>query len=235
MCILATMGPADEAANRTTATAGQKRRHSPNDASDPLAIENASPLPGGSTGLDQPDPESVGPMLKARKLDASVGEHEAAIGGDFVYEMAPPSVPRVSPPAVSQDPLHASLSQLFKQFAHFVCVDQLSPRIYFIAQFLQLLVQMGGDQVKPLLRLAPAGLMQNLLRVTVCDEYTAGFLLRYVFLLDIGGNCEGGANLFSGFCACRVYDLDTVLGRRTCMADLSLLRNIQLRKECIDL
>lgn len=124
--------------------------------------------------------DSVGPMLKARKIDTGVGNTDdpnATISsGDFLFDMVAPL--NRTPPLVVQEPLQCTLVQLFRQFGHFLCVDQLSPKIYFISQFLQLLVQLGGDQVKPLLRLAPGAMMQNLLRVTVCDEYTAGFILR---------------------------------------------------------
>lgn len=168
MCILATMD-ATAATADTKSPAGQKRRHSPS-ANNGDGNDNAS----GSPAAGDLDLDTVGPMLKARKLDGDLDP----IGGDFVYDMAPPAATSTAQRPNSLEPLHAALVQLFRQFAHFVQIDQLSPKIYFISQFLTLLVQLGGDRVKPLLRLAPAGLMQNLLRVTVCDDYTAGFLLR---------------------------------------------------------
>lgn len=179
MCILATMDtPADPHSQSL------KRRHSPSgvpvDATtaDDDATTSPSAAIGSSAGAGDMDMDSVGPMLKSRKLDTGNDDPTAALaGGDFLFDLVPTSVSR-TPPLVVQEPLQCTMVQLFWQFGHFLCVDQLSPKMYFIAQFLQLLVQLGGDQVKPLLRLAPATLMQNLLRVTVCDEYTAGFILR---------------------------------------------------------
>lgn len=182
MCILATMDTPADVASSGRASAAQKRRLSPStDTGDDHTTSSCSPS-GGPTG--DLDLDSVGPMLKSRKLDGGSGSGErnvddpsaALSSGDFVFDMAPPA--SRTPPLVVQEPLQCTLVQLFKQFGHFVCVDPLSPKIFFIAQFLTLLVQLGGDQVKPLLRLAPAGLMQNLLRVTVCDEFTVGFILR---------------------------------------------------------
>lgn len=181
MCILATMDKPADPHSQTL-----KRRHSPSggggaadattgddDATASPSAVGASAVAGGDLDMD-----SVGPMLKSRKLDTGNDDPTAALaGGDFLFDLVSANVSR-TPPVVVQEPLQCTMVQLFWQFGHFLCVDQLSPKMYFIAQFLQLLVQLGGDQVKPLLRLAPATLMQNLLRVTVCDEYTAGFILR---------------------------------------------------------
>lgn len=168
MCILATLDATT--ADSTKPSSGQKRRLSPSAIGDTGDISTASPS-GSAADIDH---DTVGPMLKARKLDGDSDSNAA----DFVYDMAPPTTTTSANKFGSLEPLQIALMQLFRQFAHFVQIDQLSPKIYFISQFLTLLVQLGGDRVKPLLRLAPAGLMQNLLRVTVCDDYTAGFLLR---------------------------------------------------------
>lgn len=101
----------------------------------------------------------------------------SAIGGDSL----PPS--SSTPPNVVAEPLRSAVQGLFKSFAQFVAVDDLSPKVYFIHAFLSLLVQCGGggqDRVRPLLKLLPQGLVQNLLKVIVTDESTIGFILRFV-------------------------------------------------------
>lgn len=162
MCILAMLEAQD-------ASPGPKRRT-------PQAELDATgtPLDGTSRSGDVDlDMDSVGPMLKVRKIEPD--EHET-MSSDFVFDMKPPV--SQTPPAVVHGPLHNALLNLFQAFAQFMTVDHLSPKICFISQFLSLLVQLGGDPVKPLLRLMPPNLIQNMLRVIVTDECTTGFILR---------------------------------------------------------
>lgn len=70
------------------------------------------------------------------------------------------------------------LKNLFKMFGQFIILGDLSPKTYFIFQFLSLLVQCGRDRVKPILKFLPPGLIQNLLKVIVTEELTVGFILR---------------------------------------------------------
>lgn len=153
----------------------------------------------------------------------------SAIGGDSL----PPSS---SPPNVVAEPLRSAVQGLFKSFAQFVAVDDLSPKVYFIHAFLSLLVQCGGggqDRVRPLLKLLPQGLVQNLLKVIVTDESTIGFILRFVCTHICGGENSLAKERFLSFH--RIHDLTTTTGRSSAMSDLCLLRNIQLRTDSINL
>lgn len=187
MCILATMETA--AVVEAPTSASLKRRHSPSASGDGNEANEdnstgASPSGPNNTGADI-DLDSVGPMLKVRKIESDADTSTITpTAGDFVFDIKPqlcggPSNAslKASPPIVAE-PLQSVLLQMFRQFDHFLCIEPLSPKIYFITQCMQLLVQMGGVRAKQLVRLAPVGLVQNLLRVIVCDEYTAGFILR---------------------------------------------------------
>uniref|UniRef100_A0A7G3AZX6 Mediator of RNA polymerase II transcription subunit 24 n=1 Tax=Lutzomyia longipalpis TaxID=7200 RepID=A0A7G3AZX6_LUTLO len=144
-----------------------------------------------------------GPPSKARKLNPDL------IAGDSCSsDMPPETVISREPPATVAEPLATCFQNLLKMFATFVTTDEFSPKVHFIFQFLVLLVQCGRDRVKPLLRLLPAGFVQNLLKIIVTDDFTPGLILR-------------------------LYDLQT--SRQGAVADLCLLRNIQLRKESIRL
>lgn len=125
---------------------------------------------------DSEDMDTTGPVLKSRKLNP--GDHDNC-SNDFVFDTSS-SVHREAPVYIN-DPLQTCLHSLFKTFAQFVAVDDLSPKVYFIFQFLSLLVQCGKDRIKPVLKLLPPGLVQNLLKVIVTDEFTAGFILRFVY------------------------------------------------------
>lgn len=160
MCILAMMEAQDS-------SPGPKRRT-------PHAELEASGIDGSArAGEVDLDMDTVGPMLKVRKIETD--EHET-MSSDFVFDMKP-SISQ-TPPTVVHGPLHNALLNLFQAFAQFMSVDHLSPKICFISQFLSLLVQLGGDPIKPLLRLMPPNLIQNMLRVIVTDECTTGFILR---------------------------------------------------------
>lgn len=158
-------------------------------------------------GTDSDDAiDQVAPIIKARKLNI---DHDSS-SGDFVFDTTA-IVTNREPFITIREPLQSSLQNLFKIFAQFMTADDLSPRIYFIFQFLSLLVHVGDkDRLKPLLKLLPNGLVQNLLKIVVTNEITVGFVTR-------------------------INDLSTVAGRQFAMSDLSLLRNIQLRNDGIDL
>lgn len=141
---------------------------------------------------------------------------------------------------VIREPLQTCLQNLFKMFAQFTVADNLTPRIYFIFQFLTLLQQCGKDRVKPALKLLPNGLIQNLLKVMITNDFTYDFILKYVhllvlFLLRRMQRHFINFPLFFIFVICRIYDLSTTSGRHSAMSDLCLLRTIQLRKTSINI
>lgn len=102
-------------------------------------------------------------------------EHSGdSCSNDFMSE----SVINKEPPISIKEPLQTSLQNLFKTFAHFAATDELSPKIYFIFQFISLMVQCGKDRVKSILKLIPNGLVQNLLKVMITDEISVGLISR---------------------------------------------------------
>jgi mediator of RNA polymerase II transcription subunit 24 len=113
------------------------------------------------------------------------------------------------PPNSVREPLQSALQQLLKIFSQYVVTDELTPKIYFIFQFLSLLVQFGGDRIKSVLRL-PSGLIQNVLKIIPIEDLTMGFVVRS-------------------------HDLTMVTGRQNAITDLCLLRNIQIRRDSIKL
>jgi mediator of RNA polymerase II transcription subunit 24 len=113
------------------------------------------------------------------------------------------------PPHNVREPLQSALQQLLKVFSQYVVTDELTPKIYFIFQFLSLLVQFGGDRIKSVLRL-PGGLIQSVLKIIPIEDLTMGFVVRS-------------------------HDLTMVTGRQNAITDLCLLRNIQIRRDSIKL
>lgn len=124
-----------------------------------------------SHASENDDIENLAPLLKTRKLNP---EHGGDItSGEYVFE----SVVSRDPPLMRES-IQTSLQNIFKIFGQFLQADDLSPKIYFIFQFLSVLVQCGKERIKPVLKLLPNGLVQNLLKIIETDEFTYGFLLK---------------------------------------------------------
>ncbi|XP_017843527.2 mediator of RNA polymerase II transcription subunit 24 [Drosophila busckii] len=115
-----------------------------------------------------------------------------------------------SPPLSLKEPLQSSMKHIFRVFLQFVRGDELSPKSVFVYQFISLLVECGGERVAPVLRLLPANLMQQLLKVLATDDIRVGLISR-------------------------LYDLRLQNGRQTAVADLCLWRNMQLARHSIHL
>lgn len=141
----------------TTATNPSRKRSHPSDS-------------------DDMDPVTA-PLLKARKLNPDVTGGDSS-SNDFITETITNA--RSESPITVREPLQSCLQNLFKIFAQFLKCDELSPKINFIFEFLLLLVQCGKEKIKPVLKLLPNGLVQNLLKIITTDEYTVGFILRLV-------------------------------------------------------
>lgn len=152
------------------------------------------------------DESSLGNAAKLRKLTNPESSDNSS-SSDFAMETHQSSK---EPPSIIKEPLQSTIQGIFKLFAQFVTTDELSPRVYFIFQFISLLVECGKDRVKPVLKLLPNNLIQNLLKVMVTDEITVGLI-------------------------CRIYDLRINTGRQSAVSDLCLWRNINLRKLSIQL
>ncbi len=145
-----------------------------------LDASSTTPSRKRSHPSDSEDMDSVtAPLLKSRKLNPDVTGADSS-SNDFITE-AIASGGRSESPSV-REPLQSCLQNLFKIFAQFLKCDELSPKINFIFEFLLLLVQCGKEKIKPVLKLLPNGLVQNLLKIITTDEFTVGFILRFVFV-----------------------------------------------------
>ncbi|XP_073842226.1 mediator complex subunit 24 [Musca autumnalis] len=113
-------------------------------------------------------------------------------------------------PTQLREPLQSSIQYIFKIFQHFVASDELSPKIYFVYQFITLLVECGKDRIRPILKLMPANLIHNLLKVMLTEDINVGLITR-------------------------LYDLRLNTGRQAAVSDLCLWRNIKLKQQSIQL
>lgn len=119
---------------------------------------------------DSDDTDAICSITKMRKLEHSTDSTST----DFMNES------NRDPPFVLREPMQSCLQNLFKTFAFIANSDDLTPKLYFIYEFLSLLVQCGKDRIKPILKLIPSGLIQSLLKVMSTDEITVGLVLRFV-------------------------------------------------------
>ncbi|XP_055534886.1 mediator of RNA polymerase II transcription subunit 24 isoform X2 [Wyeomyia smithii] len=148
--------------------------------------------------------DALCPTPKLRKMGSESCDSSSS---DFMLENA---LAVRDGPSNLKEPLQTCLQALFKTFAQYIVSDELSPKIFFMFQFLSLLVEVGKDRIKPVLKLIPNGLIQNMLKINATDDMTVGFILR-------------------------LYDLNTASGRQFAMSDLCLFRNIDMRKDSIKL
>lgn len=142
-----------------------------------LDTTSASPTGKRSHPSDSEDMDPVtAPLLKRQKLNPDVTGGDSS-SNDFITETITSA--RSESPITVREPLQSCLQNLFKIFAQFLKCDELSPKINFIFEFLLLLVQCGKEKIKPVLKLLPNGLVQNMLKIITTDEFTVGFILRF--------------------------------------------------------
>lgn len=83
-------------------------------------------------------------------------------------------------PAQLKESLQSAMQYIFKVFQQFVTTDELSPKIYFVYQFITLLVECGKERVRPVLKLLPPNLINNLIKVLLTDDINVGLIARFV-------------------------------------------------------
>lgn len=81
-------------------------------------------------------------------------------------------------PTQLKEPLQSVMQYIFKVFQQFVSTDELSPKIYFVYQFITLLVECGKERVRPVLKLLPPNLINNLIKVMLTDDINVGLIAR---------------------------------------------------------
>ncbi|XP_055602238.1 mediator of RNA polymerase II transcription subunit 24 [Uranotaenia lowii] len=150
------------------------------------------------------DMDALCPTPKMRKMGSDSCDSSSS---EFMLEQA---LAYRDAPSTLKEPLQSCLQALFKTFSQYIVSDELSPKMFFIFQFISLLVEVGRERIKPVLKLIPNGLVQSMMKIIASDDMTVGFLLK-------------------------LYDLNTASGRQFAMSDLCLFRNIQMRKDSITL
>lgn len=93
-------------------------------------------------------------------------------------------------PTQLREPLQSSIQYIFRVFQQFVTTDELSPKIYFVYQFITLLVECGKDRIRPVLKLLPPNLINNLLKVMLTEDVNVGLISRYVVYEFYEEYCE---------------------------------------------
>lgn len=106
-----------------------------------------------------------------------------------------------------REPLNGTIKEMFRRFSQYVVSDEYSPRVNFIFEFVTMLIESGQDAV---LRLIPAGFVQNLLKIVPLSYITPGLILQ-------------------------LYDT-MVGGRQSALSDLCVLRrNVLINSESLRL
>nr|XP_014095277.1 mediator of RNA polymerase II transcription subunit 24 isoform X1 [Bactrocera oleae] len=162
---------------------------------------------------------------KLRKLNQEAGSDNSC-SNDFLSDTHPllsaagvvsnvdnagPTVSRDAARSANlKEPLQSSVQHIFKVLQKFVTSDELTPKVYFTYRFISLLVECGGERIRPVLKLLPTQLVQNLLKIMVTEDISVGLI-------------------------CRLNDLRTPTGRQSAVSDLSVWRNIRLKENSLKL
>ncbi|XP_026849415.1 mediator of RNA polymerase II transcription subunit 24 [Drosophila persimilis] len=179
-----------------------------------VACSSFSGLKKRSRSNDEEDQATN--VAKVRKVIGDGSENS----NDFTDNAGGLAGPRLASPSSStelratpqtlKEPLQSSIQHIFSVFLQFVSGDELSPKAVFVYQFISLLVECGGERVAPVLRLLPANLVQQLLKVLPTEDIRVGLISR-------------------------LYDLHVQGGRQAAVADLCLWRNMQMARHSIHL
>lgn len=130
---------------------------------------------------------------KLRKLNQEAGSDNSC-SNDFLSDTHPllsaagvvsnvdnagPTVSRDAARSANlKEPLQSSVQHIFKVLQKFVTSDELTPKVYFTYRFISLLVECGGERIRPVLKLLPTQLVQNLLKIMVTEDISVGLICR---------------------------------------------------------
>ncbi|XP_012540524.1 mediator of RNA polymerase II transcription subunit 24 [Monomorium pharaonis] len=171
-----------------------------------LEYNNSNPYRGNNRkrvrrDLDADDLDALGVSNKLLRL-SETGESIPMFGSQS--PQAQGSTNGQKSVVVLRDPLMTALSNLFTIFSFLAGRDgEVSQQTHFILQFLRLMVQCGKDRTRIVLQGMPQTLVPCLLKA-LPELFTTDILLR-------------------------LYDIQTVIGRRATARDLCMLRNINLK------
>ncbi|ETN64864.1 thyroid hormone receptor-associated protein complex 100 kDa component [Anopheles darlingi] len=137
--------------------------------------------PGGPADAEDLDTLCSNAKLRKIELDGmGVGCASDTVTAEFSLDSALDGNGWEVTTVSLKEPLQGCLQTLFRTFTQYITTNELSPKVYFVFQFLSLLVEIGRDRIMCVLKLIPNGLIQNLLKINATDEVTVGLILRYV-------------------------------------------------------
>ncbi|KAK0084500.1 hypothetical protein PV325_006922 [Microctonus aethiopoides] len=172
-----------------------------------LENNNSTPQRGNNRKRKRKDVESeemealCGPANKLLRLNET-GDSNQIFGSNSPQTQGPTNHGHKS--IVLRDPLLTALNGLFKTFNYLAGRDgEVSQQTHFIFQFLRLMVLCGKDRTRIVLQGMPQTLVPCLLKA-LPELFTTDLLLR-------------------------LYDIQTVPGRKATARDLCMLRNINLK------
>ncbi|XP_029677295.1 mediator of RNA polymerase II transcription subunit 24-like [Formica exsecta] len=171
-----------------------------------LEYINSNPYRGNNRkrvrcDLDMDDLDALGMSNKLLRLNET-GESVPMFGSQSPQAQSSNNGQKSM--VVLKDPLMTALNNLFTIFGFLAGRDgEISQQTHFIFQFLQLTVQCGKDRTRIVLQGMPQTLVPCLLKA-LPELFTTDILLR-------------------------LYDIQTVIGRKATARDLCMLRNINLK------
>ncbi|XP_070165168.1 mediator of RNA polymerase II transcription subunit 24-like isoform X1 [Polyergus mexicanus] len=171
-----------------------------------LEYINSNPYRGNNRkrihcDLDMDDLDALGMSNKLLRLNET-GESVPMLGSQSPQAQSSNNGQKSM--IVLKDPLMTALNNLFTIFGFLAGRDgEISQQTHFIFQFLQLTVQCGKDRTRIVLQGMPQTLVPCLLKA-LPELFTTNILLR-------------------------LYDIQTVIGRKATARDLCMLRNINLK------
>ena len=155
----------------------QKKRTRSNDEHD-LTPNNAKLRKVTTDGSDNSCSSDFG-------SNHSADTHNILLGNSVSNSSGNNSVSVREPSTNLKEPLQASIQYMFRVFQQFVTTDELSPKTYFVYQFLSLLIECGRERIRPVLALIPTNLVQNLLKVMITNDISVGLITRFAYLKHI--------------------------------------------------
>ncbi|KYM99981.1 Mediator of RNA polymerase II transcription subunit 24 [Cyphomyrmex costatus] len=171
-----------------------------------LEYNNSNPYRGNNRkrvrrDLDTDDLDALGVSNKLLRLNET-GENVSIFSSQS--PQAQGSSNGQKSVVILRDPLMTALNNLFTIFAFLAGRDgEVSQQTHFILQFLRFMVQCGKDRTRIVLQGMPQTLVPCLLKA-LPELFTTDILLR-------------------------LYDIQTMIGRKATARDLCMLRNINLK------
>lgn len=118
--------------------------------------------------------------VKMRKINTDSSDNSSSndfLGDSNLFNTHASTHLRNTPNQLKES-LQNSIQYIFKIFQQFLQTDKLSLKVYFVYQFVSLLVECGQERVRLVLNLLPTNLINNLLKVMLTDQISVGLIAR---------------------------------------------------------